>query len=163
MHDNVIVIENISGISYPKPIWRYMLLFQSWSQLSSWLVIVLSTTLIMYGFFAEFKEVATLWKLFFGVSLGSLVSVLMVLPAQVKVSSNSTGAVKSVVLVLEQLHYVESHRTADTVFYRQKLPRFLRWAEGAMVVQRNPESIVIDGPRAVLGRVRAELMAGGAG
>lgn len=158
MHDGLKTTDNISGISYPKPVWRYILLFQSWSQLGSWLVIVLSTTLIMCGLFLELKEVATIWELFLGVALGSLVSVFMVLPAQVKVSSNSAAVDQGVAQALEHMHYVESHRTVDTVFYRQKLPRFLRWREGAMVVRKYPESLVIDGPRAVLGRVRAELM-----
>lgn len=152
------ISARISPISYPHPLWRYVLIFQSWSQLGSWLIIVLLSTLLMYGFVGGLKEPPPVEGLLFGVALGSLISVFMVVPAQFKITANCMDSIGDLFGVLKGLHYVESHRTPDAVVYRQKLPRFLRWREGEMVIRRNAECIVINGPRAVLGRVRAELI-----
>ncbi|MFB9243173.1 hypothetical protein IV454_14215 [Massilia antarctica] len=150
--------KSISPIFYPQPFWRYALLFQSWSQLGSWLLIVLLTTLSIYSFLGGLKESPPLAGLLLGVAFGSLTSVVMVVPAQFRIASNNVESIKNVLLALENMRYVESYRILDVVVYRQKLPRFLRWREGEVRVRRNPEGIVIDGPRSILGMVRAKLM-----
>lgn len=158
MSPNEKIYHNISAISYPQPPWRYILVFQSWSQLSSWIIIVLLTTLLMYGLLVGLKEPLPIEGLLLGVALGSLVSVVMVVPAQFRMHVTTMDSVETFYSVMDGIHYVESHRTPDFIVYRQKLPRFLRWREGEVVVRPNDGCLVIDGPRAILVRVREELI-----
>lgn len=158
MQHKMAAIKNVSQIIYPEPVWKYVLLFQSWSQLISWLFVVMLTSFIMLHLFTDLNELASTLELVIGVAFGSLGSILLVLPARFQVSTRSTIAVKSVIQALANVHYVESHKTSHGVYYRQALPKFLRWREGQVIVRQDSDCIVIDGPRVVLGRVRAELM-----
>lgn len=149
----------VSDISYPLPGWRYRILFQSWAQLQSWLVIVLACTLLIHGLAtASRTQVMPLPYLLGGLALGGLVSVVMVLKARFSVSPASEAAVRRVVTEVEVAGYIENGVAGNAVMYRQNLPRFLRWDEGSVSVARDGETLVITGPVVKLKIIRKRLL-----
>jgi len=150
----------VSTLAYPLPSWRYWLLFQSWSQLQSYLLIVLGCTLAIHGLaVATHARVMPLGYLLAGMALGGLISVLMVLKASFSVSPASEDAVRRVVTEVECARYIENGVQGNAIMYRQNLPRLLRWQEGAILVAREGDRLVISGPVANLKRIRAHLVA----
>jgi hypothetical protein len=149
----------VSALSYPLPSWRYWLLFQSWSQLQSYLLIVLGCTLAIHGLaVVSHARVMPLGYLLAGMGAGGLISVLMVMRAQFVVSPASEAAVRRVVTEVECARYVENGVQGNAILYRQNLPRLLRWQEGAISVARDGDRLVISGPVANLKRIRAHLV-----
>ena len=153
-------ILTVSEISYPQPAWRYRMLFQSWGQLQSWLLIVVGCTLAIH-FLAVYSNgrVMPIGYLLAGLATGGLISVLMVLPARFTVSPASEAAVRRVVTEVEVARYIENGVVANAVMYRQNLPRVLRWDEGNISVAREGETLILTGPVVNLKRIRARLLA----
>ena len=153
-------ILTVSNISYPLPTWRYRVLFQSWAQLRSWLLIVVGCTLAIH-FLAVFSKgrVMPIGYLLGGLALGGLISVLMVLQARFTVSPASEAAVRRVVTEVEIARYIENGVVDDAVMYRQNLPRMLRWDEGSIRITREGETLILTGPVVNLKRIRSRLVA----
>lgn len=150
---------SVSAIAYPLPTWRYLVLFQSWAQLQSFLLIVLACTLAIHGLaVVSNARVMPIGALLTGLTSGGLISVLMVMRAQFSVSPASEDAVRRVVTEVECARYVENGVVGNAVMYRQNLPRLLRWQEGSISVARDGDQLVITGPVANIKRVRAHLI-----
>jgi len=150
---------SVSAIAYPLAKWRYFLLFQSWSQLQSYLLIVLACTLAIHGLaVASHARVMPLGYLLAGMAAGGLISVLMVLRAEFTVSPASEAAVRRVVTEVECARYIENGVLGNAVMYRQNLPRVLRTQEGNISVARDGERLIISGPVANIRRIRARLL-----
>ncbi|MEJ7807315.1 MAG: hypothetical protein WKG03_15505, partial [Telluria sp.] len=87
----------VSPLTYPLPAARYWLLFQSWAQLRSYLMIVAASTLGMHGLaVASGARVLPIGALLAGMALCGLFSVLMVMKARFTVSPASEAAVRRV-------------------------------------------------------------------
>lgn len=150
----------VSTITYPLPAWRYQLLFQSWPQLRSYLLIVLACTLVIHGLALVSKaRVMPLGYLAAGMAMAGLVSVVMVMRARLTVSPASEAAVRRVVTEVEVARYIEQGVVDNSVVYRQNLPRVLRWNEGNISVARDGDTLVITGPMAKLKLIRKRLLA----
>ena len=151
---------SVSAIVYPLPTWRYLVLFQSWAQLQSFLLIVLVCTLAIHGLaVASSARVMPIGALLTGLTLGGLISVLMVVRAQFSVSPASEDAVRRVVTEVEIARYIENGVVDDAVMYRQNLPRMLRWDEGSIRITREGETLILTGPVVNLKRIRSRLVA----
>lgn len=150
--------QAISAIGYPLALWRYLLLFQSWSQFSSWLCIVLACALPMHLLLVGLEGEAPLEALLCGVALGSLGSVLMVLPVRFCVAPAGEGSMRILLDTLACLGYVQERRTGTGGVYRQKLPRLLRWDEGDIRIAQLRGEIVVSGPRCIVGRMRNAVL-----
>lgn len=153
-------ILTVSEISYPLPNWRYRVLFQSWGQLQSWLLIVVGCTLVIH-FLALYSSarVMPIGYLLAGLAIGGLISVLMVLQARFTVSPASEAAVRRVITEVEVARYIENGVVGNAVMYRQNLPRMLRWDEGNISVARDGETLILTGPVVNLKRIRSRLLA----
>ncbi len=150
----------VSAITYPLPAKRYWMLFQSWTQLQSYLLIVLACTLAIHGLaIASGARVMPLGALLAGLAVGALISVLMVMKARFSVSPASEAAVRRVVTEVECARYIEVGARGNAIVYRQNLPRLLRWDEGNIHVARDGDTLVLTGPVANLRRIRARLCA----
>ena len=153
-------ILSVSAISYPLPQWRYRMLFQSWQQLQSWLLIVIGCTLAIHFLALVSKtRVMPIGYLLAGLAIGGLISVLMVLPARFTVSPASEAAVRRVITEVEVARYIENGVVGNAVMYRQNLPRILRWDEGNISVARDGETLILTGPVVNLKRIRSRLLA----
>jgi hypothetical protein len=151
---------SVSAIDYPLPRWRYYVLFQSWTQLQSYLLIVLACTLAIHGLaLASHARVMPIGVLLAGLLVGGLISVAMVMQARFSVSPASEAAVRRVVTEVECARYVEQGARGNAIIYRQNLPRLLRWDEGNISVAREGDRLVVTGPVANLKRIRAHLSA----
>ena len=149
----------VSAIAYPLPTWRYVVLFQSWSQLQSFLLMVLACTLVIHGLAVVAKgRVMPIGALLAGLALLGLISVIMVMRARITVTPASEDAVRRVVTEVECARYVENGVVGNAVMYRQNLPRLLRWREGSISVARDGDQLIITGPVANLKRVRSHLI-----
>lgn len=149
---------SVSALAYPLPKWRYYLLFQSWLQLQSYLLMVLACALVIHGLaLASRARVMPFGALLAGLAVAGLISVLMVLKAQFTVSPASEAAVRRVVTEIECARYVESGVAGNAIIYRQNLPRLLRWNEGNICVAREGDQLAVSGPAASLKRIRAHL------
>ncbi len=150
--------EAISALTYPQPFWRYLLLFQSWPQLGSWLIIVLASTLPLHALLMGQEGAPPLAGLLCGTALGSLVSVCMVLPVRFSVAHADAASMRSLLDTLARLGYVQDQRTGASVVYLQKLPRILRWNEGAVTIAQLHGTIVVSGPRFIVGWMRKDVL-----
>jgi hypothetical protein len=151
---------SVSAIAYPLPKWRYYLLFQSWPQLQSYVLIVLSCGLLIHGLaLVSGARVMPPGLLLAGLALGGLISVLMVLKAQFTVSPASEDAVRRVLTEVECARYVENGVRGNAINYRQNLPRWLRWDEGSIDVARDGDRLIVSGPLANIRGIRARLIA----
>lgn len=149
---------SVSVIDYPLPKWRYFVLFQSWSQLQSYLLIVVVCALTIHGLaVASHGRVMSPGALLAGLFVGGLISVALVLKARLTVSPASEAAVRRVVTEIECARYVEVGALGNAIVYRQNLPRVLRWDEGNITVAREGDRLVLTGPVAALRRVRKHL------
>lgn len=150
----------VSAIDYPLPRWRYFLLFQSWSQLQSYLLMVLACTLAIHGLaLASRARVMPLGALLAGLAIGGLISLLLMLKARFTVAPASEAAVRRLVTEVECARYIESGVAGNAIIYRQNLPRPLRWNEGNISVAREGDQLIVTGPVANLKRIRAHLLA----
>ncbi|MES2316316.1 MAG: hypothetical protein V4631_02390 [Pseudomonadota bacterium] len=151
---------SVSNIVYPLPKWRYFVLFQSWTQLQSYLLIVLACTLAIHGLaLVSGARVMPIGVLLAGLAAGGLISVALVLKARLTVSPASEEAVRRVVTEVECARYIENGVQGNAIIYRQNLPRLLRWQEGNISVARDGDQLIISGPVASLKRIRSHLVA----
>ncbi len=149
---------SVSAITYPLPTWRYLVLFQSWAQLRSFVLMVLVCTLAIHGMALATKaRVMPVGLLMAGLALGGLISVLLAMRAQFTVTPATEDVVRRVVTEVECARYVENGVVGNAVMYRQNLPRLLRWQEGNMSIAREGDTLIIAGPVAKLKRVRSHL------
>lgn len=148
----------ISALAYPYPLWRYLLLFQSGSQLASWLFCVLASAWLMHALLRGMGEAPPAEALLGGMALGSLVSVCMVLPARFCVAPAEAGSMRILLDTLAFLGYVHEQRLGTSDVYRQKLPRVLRWEEGEVRIARLGGEIVVSGPRSIVGAMRKAVV-----
>jgi cadmium resistance protein CadD (predicted permease) len=149
----------VSSVTFPKPAWRYLLLFQSWSQLQSWGVCVLAMLVLIHLFFglSDTHELP-MQTVAMGAVLGSLASVVMVLPSTFVVSACPERVVHALTSELEVLGYVLQGSQAGTLVYRQKLPRLLRWDEGNVTIARAGDRIIVTGPLMILKKAQHFLV-----
>jgi hypothetical protein len=93
-----------------------------------------------------------------GAALGSLFSVMMVFSAEFTVSPSNQEMLKFISGQLTSLSYIETSSIENSVTYRQNLPRYLRWNEGAVTVILESDGIKISGAAFILSMVRKRLL-----
>ena len=149
----------VSKVKFPKRPWRYLVLFQSWAQFQSWGIFVIGTNVLInsvLGFFESF--VLPIEGVLIGTVLGSLFSVIMVLPTEFVVNSHSSRLFNSVTSELDELGYVLESSETDIAIYRQNLHRFLRWDEGQVEIKQADDFLVVKGPLMIIKIVRRNLL-----
>lgn len=135
-----------SAIRYPRPLWRYLLLFQSWGQLQSWLIAMSLTMLVITEAMVQWgPSQMPLVDIVVGGVLGSLASVAMVVPAEFDVFSNPDQAAKFFKRQIERMAYVQLSSELAVTSYRSKLPRCLRWNEGNITVHQHENKVTVSG------------------
>lgn len=152
-------IVEVSQIEYHRPLWRYAVLFQSWSQFESWLIMFVLASFTVYGFLlATSQPIKSLEVVLVAVAIGSLVAVAMTLPAQFTVSATEAAPLRALTMELENMRYHERLHWENIVTYHQKLPRLLRWNEGEVTIQRHEKTATITGPQFILTILRGKLL-----
>ncbi|WP_166895097.1 hypothetical protein [Massilia sp. CCM 8734] len=53
---------------------------------------------------------------------------------------------------------MQNQLTGTSIVYRQKLPRILRWNEGAVMIAQLHGTILVSGPRFIVGWLRKDLV-----
>lgn len=150
----------ISPLRFPHPVWRYLVLFQSWTQFQAWATLILVMVLILNGLIIVTEsQLLPLEGVLIGAVLGSLFSVFMVLPTEFKLSCCSTKLFVTVENELEALGYIQFDSKADLVVYRQNLPKFLRWTEGNVSIERTETDATVKGAFIIVWRIRRSLLA----
>ncbi len=151
---------DVSAISYPLPSRSYWMLFQSWGQLQSYLLIVVACSVAIHALaIVSGARVMPLGALLAVLGAGGLISVLMVMKARFTVAPASEAAVRRVVTEVECARYIEVGARDNAIVYRQNLPRVLRWDEGNISVARDGDTLVLTGPVVKLRAIRARLAA----
>ncbi|MBQ5941478.1 hypothetical protein [Massilia sp. AB1] len=136
----------VSRLGFPLPLWRNLLLFQSYRQLQSWILIVVGTVwLVCFAtrFFAS--HMLPIGVALMGVSCGALISVAMSIPAEFHVLRRPERLTGLLASRLQYLGYMELSSTGDVIVYRQRGPRCLRWDESNVRVREYPDKIVVRG------------------
>jgi hypothetical protein len=149
----------VANLTFPRPAWRYFLLFQSWSQLQSWGIFVIATN-VLINFLLSFLEsrVLPVEGVLLGTGLGSLCSVVMVLPTGLVVGVFSSQRSNFMTAELEKLGYVLEDSQAGITIYRQKLPKVFRWNEGRVTIKRVDDCLTLEGPLMILKKIRHSLL-----
>lgn len=148
----------ITGLEYPRPRWRYFILFQSWRQFESWLIIFLLSTIILY-LIAKTIDPTTIpiEGLAIGTGIGSLFAVFSVIPAQFTVLNYSASHSKSLLSQIEYFGYIKHSESGGIVTFRQNLPRLLRWDEGNIALHTEIGTIKVTGPVCILKAIQRNL------
>lgn len=151
--------SNISRLTFPQPAWRYLLLFQSWNQLQSWGCSVVAA-LVLISSLLTFLEprFLTFEGMLVGAVLGSLCSVIMVLPTEFVVRPRSDHLFATLKSEVEALGHVLLDSRTDAAVYRQKMPRYWRWDEGNVTIERVGKGLVVRGPLVIVLKVRRSLV-----
>jgi hypothetical protein len=148
----------VSPLSYPLPRWRYWILFQSWGQFLSWVLIaVLAGSLLGGGIALLSGKAAPPFVLLIGTSVGSLVSVILARRARFTVFSVGRDALASLAAHLENKGYVLLERSGDKLVYRQNVHRLLRWDEGNVSLELDAAGVTVDGPQLFLRHLQTVL------
>lgn len=149
----------ISCLRFPEPIWRYLLLFQSWGQLQSWTVLILAMALVVNGvIILTESQTLPLEGTVIGAALGSLCSLFMVLPTEFELKHCSIQLFESVESELESLGYARRDRKSDLVIYQQNLPKLLRWEEGNVLIKRADTNVIVSGAFIIVWKIRRSLL-----
>lgn len=150
----------VSPLQFPRPVWRYLLLFQSWTQFQAWAVLVLAMLVVVNGLLVLAGLRLLPPEAVIAAVFGSLPSVFMVLPAEFALqpcSHQLSAAVKS---ELDALGYRPRADKGRGVIFEQYLPKCLRWAEGNVTVERTDATITIRGALFIVWKVQRSLRAG---
>lgn len=142
----------VSPLRFPGPVWRYALLFQSWTQLQAWAVLVLGTLVAVNGVLMFAGSRLLPLEAVISMVLGSLPSVFMVLPAEFALRPYSPQLFAAVSSNLDALGYRPRADRDGGVVFEQNLPKWLRWAEGNVTLERTDTTIVVRGPCSSSGR-----------
>lgn len=147
-----------SRVTFPKSPWRYILLFQSWGQLLSWGVLVISTNVIInLALVLSKTELLPPEGVLIGTVLGSLFSVVMVLPAKLFFNFYSGHVLQSVTMELTELAYIMVESDDHRLVYRQNLHRLLRWNEGDVIIEYGDDCLVVKGPFIIIKKIQKNI------
>lgn len=149
----------ISKIKFPHPAWRYLLLFQSWSQLQSWSALILGTIIIINGIIIFFGvKLLPLEGVLAGAIIGSLCSLFTVLPAEFELSQCSIKLLALVKSEIESLGYVQRESEKGLTVYQQNLPKIFRWQEGNVCVTQSGVNVNVRGAFIIVLKVQRSLL-----
>lgn len=144
----------ISEINYPLPFWRYLLVFQSYRQLRSWIFIVAVTALPFYLLSNFFNSESLPGEvILLGIAFGSMFSVMMVAPVEFHFKRKPDRHLCILFDTLDNLGYIKESQAETTTTFRQKLPSWLRWKEGNIVVEKCRDEILVKGGIFILNRL----------
>lgn len=148
-----------TNLTYPRPRWRYFILFQSWPQFESWLVIILLSTIVLY-LLAKTVDPNTIpiEGLAIGAGIGSLFSVFSVIPVQFTVIDCNQDHARLLFRQVEYWGYIKHAESGDIVIFRQNLPRLLRWDEGNITLRTDVSTIKVTGPVCILKAIQRNLI-----
>jgi len=148
----------VSKLEFPLPLWRYLLLFQSWRQVRSWIIIVVATAFVVCGIL-KYIDVSffPLKGALLGTIFGSLISVVMVVPVEFSILRRTRKVSESLTNMLDNLGYVVASQTREAVVYEQNLPRCFRWDEGSVFVESSKDKIVVKGAWFILANLRLRV------
>lgn len=148
----------VTPIRYPRPLLRYMLLFQSWRQLQLWLFCGGLALLFIHGFVQLSSTRGIPLGMVVGVAvLGALFAVALAVPAQFSISPGGEKARVKVTRELTQMGFVLHTRSSRCAVYRQDLPSMLRWDEGDIRLWFEPDAMTVSGPLIAIKRLRQVL------
>lgn len=147
-------INSVSEINYPLPFWRYLLVFQSYRQLRSWIFIVAATALPFYLLLNFLNsESLPIEVILLGIAFGSMFSVMMVAPVEFRFKRKTDRHFCVLVDTLYNLGYIKESQAETTATFRQKLPSWLRWKEGNIVIEKYHDEILVKGGIFILNRL----------
>lgn len=153
----------VSTVTFPRPRWRCLIMFQSWSQFQSWaFFVVVSCVLIRLLFIVLEADEIPVGGLVIGAIFGSLWSVVSVIPASFTISPSSRITVSSLADQLQGLNYIPAETRGGATVYRQNLSRFLRWDEGNVEISVDPGLITVSGAQTIVRRLHRAMKAAAA-
>ncbi|WP_156421939.1 hypothetical protein [Paucibacter sp. KCTC 42545] len=149
--------RSISNISWGLSLGRRLLLFQSFKQFTSWaacLALTIFFSKLIFDYISVDIESPVVFVMLIG--LGSLVSVVIALPATFSFNRDDAAALDIFFENVKYLGYVDVGDVEPLVFC-QKGPSFLRWDESDVYVYLNSETVTVTGPYSIIRRLRAQL------
>lgn len=150
--------DSISKTYFPLPFWRYLLIFQSWQQFRSWITIVSGTALSVYFLLNIFDPKSVpMEAILLGVALGSMFSVIMVIPVEIHFKGKPERLSYILIEKLYNIGYTQDSQAGKTTTFKQKFSSWLRWNEGNVVVKKFDHEIVVTGGWFILGNLRRAI------
>lgn len=134
-------------------------LFQSGSQLISYLITISLIVIVMYLISFLFGDGSMYEGVLLGVLLGSIPALYAATPQHFVLRRLPTEVfIKTVEDKLWKLGYKISFRTSDRIEFISRLPRFLSWKENNIVVNITANSLCFSGARIAVTGVRKWLL-----
>lgn len=151
--------SGISDLSFPLKKWRYLIVFQSGSQVASWVVMILSC-LVMISYFLVLDNNPKIPHdtVLLSAVFGSSFSLFSVLHVKFTAQDNGLGVLSEIECHLLKMNYVEDERYRGGVVYRQNLPRLLRWNEGNVRISTQDSILTVSGAYITVRHLRRRLM-----
>ncbi|WP_147952382.1 hypothetical protein [Massilia sp. YMA4] len=150
--------QRISRVVLPDPVWRYLILFQSWSQLFSWAGVMgasLSLVALVIWLLGDPRLIPE--TIACGL-LGGTWSLLFATKAQFSIRGPATSEKAEIERILTDCLYIEQKPVGQEKRFGQKLPALLRWGDSDVTIVVRSGALVCTGPQLVIRRLRSMLV-----
>lgn len=150
--------DRISHVTLPDPAWRYLVLFQSWSQVISWGGLMGATLgmvalcILLVGDFQLIPETIA-WGLF-----GGSWSLIFATKAQFSIRGVVTSEKAEIERILYDCLYVEQKPRGQEKRFSLTLPTWLRWCDSEVTIVLRNGALVCTGPQLIIRRIRRKLV-----
>jgi hypothetical protein len=150
--------ERISPVTLADPVWRYLVLFQSWNQLISWGALMgatMSVVALLIWLVGDVRLIPTtlMWGLF-----GATWSLVLATKAQFSIRGAVISEKEEIEQMLNDCMYAEQKPMGQEKRFRQKLPTWLRWQDSDVTIVMRGGALVCTGPQLVIRRIRRALL-----
>lgn len=148
----------ISPVTLPDPGWRYLILFQSWSQFVSWgglMGVTLSLVALVIGLVGDARLIpeTIAWGAF-----GGAWSLLFATKAQFSIRGAVPSEKTEIEKILTDCLYIEQQPVGQEKRFGQNQPSWLRWGDSDVTIVVRNGALVCTGPQLVIRRMRSMLL-----
>ncbi|WP_444845690.1 hypothetical protein [Duganella caerulea] len=153
-------LENaISKLTYPFPLWRYFIIFQSWFQFTSWAFAMMCFSAFSWLALDFFDpNTVPIAAILSGGGIGSMLSVISVIPAQFTIFNARPEDLDFLIKRLEYFGYIKESDNLNCIVFHQNLPRLLRWNEGNVAIWSESGNIKVGGAVSILQPMRRKFI-----
>jgi hypothetical protein len=151
--------EDIGRIEPPNGVAVFGSLFQSGSQIISYLVTICLIVILMYLISFLFGDGSMYKGVLLGVILGSIPALYAATPQHFVLNRLPTEVfIKTIEDRLWKFGYKVNFRTSDRIEFISRLPRFLSWKENNITINITTNSLCFSGARIAVTNVRRWLL-----
>lgn len=146
--------DRISSVVLPDPVWRYLILFQSWNQFFSCAALLAIVAVITAFLLWLAGDVHMFTDLMGAALFGGVWAVVAATKAQFSIRSPTTSEKARFETMLDEWRYVMRSSSTHEKRFGQNLPRFLRWSDSDVTIVERDGKVICTGPQMLIRKMR---------